>query len=244
MARHVMLNNVAHKNLRVIQRYGAEFGDNMASVLTFPSEYGDVQREYPIFFRRDPGSAEFQSIALLGLQPEENLFVCDGKWNASYIPAVVARGPFLIGFQTREEAGVSTREPVIHLDLDHPRVSQSEGELLFLPHGGNSRYLERIASILGGISDGLTVSAPMFRAFEAAGLIEPMKVEVRFSQEEQFDLDGLYSISEERLRNLDAATLHALNTAGFLQGAFLVVASLNNVKKLIDMKHERRRAAA
>jgi hypothetical protein len=35
-----------------------------------------------------------------------------------------------------------------------------------------------------------------------------------------------------------------LNSAGFLQGAFLVMASLNNVKKLIDMKHERRRRQA
>ena len=36
------------------------------------------------------------------------------------------------------------------------------------------------------------------------------------------------------------AQLETLNRAGFLQGAFLVVASLNNVKKLIDMKHRRR----
>ena len=35
-----------------------------------------------------------------------------------------------------------------------------------------------------------------------------------------------------------------LNRSGFLQGAFLVLASHNNVKKLIDMKHRRRRREA
>jgi hypothetical protein len=244
MTRHVMLNNVTHKSLRIITRHGPEFGDNVASVLTFPSEFGDVQREYPIFFRRDPATGEYQSIALLGFEPGENLFLEDGRWNASYVPAVVARGPFLIGYQEREVSGATHREPVIHLDMDHPRVSQTEGEPVFLPHGGNSRYLERIATVLGGIGDGLAVSGAMFQALEAAGLIEPIKVEIRFSAEEQFDLAGLYGISEERLRGLEAEQLLRLNRAGFLQGAFLVLASLNNIKKLIDMKHERRRRNA
>jgi hypothetical protein len=239
-----MLNNVAHKNLRVITRYGAEFGDNVASVLTFPTEYGDVQREYPIFFRREPATGEYQSIALLGFEKGENLFVQDGRWNAAYIPAVAARGPFLIGFQDKEALGEGSREPVIHLDLDHPRISESEGEPIFLPQGGNSRYLERIATILGGINDGIAASAAMFKAFEAAGLIEPVTVEIKFSAEEQFDLSGLHTISEEKLRTLDADTLYQLNRAGYLQGAFLVVASLNNVKKLIDMKHRRRHQQA
>ena len=42
MTNHVMLNNIAHKDLRVITRYSAEFGDNVGTVLTFPTEYGDT----------------------------------------------------------------------------------------------------------------------------------------------------------------------------------------------------------
>ena len=48
------------------------------------------------------------------------------------------------------------------------------------------------------------------------------------------------TISEEKLRALDGDALVKLNRSGFLQGAFLVLASLNNMKKLIDMKHRRR----
>jgi hypothetical protein len=75
-------------------------------------------------------------------------------------------------------------------------------------------------------------------------LIEPVNVEIKFNAEEQFNLRGLYTISEEKLRKLDGDSLFKLNNAGFLQGAFLVIASLNNVKKLIDMKHRRRRKLA
>ena len=106
MTRHAMLNNVTHKDLRVITRHGAEFGDNIGSVPTFPTEYADVQREYPIFFRKDQDSGEFQSMVLLGFGKDENLFLTeDGRWDASYIPGVVARGPFLIGFQEQDVGG-------------------------------------------------------------------------------------------------------------------------------------------
>ncbi len=232
MGRHALLNNVAHKNLRVITRHSAELGDDVSSVITFPTEWGDVQREYPILFRKDKATGDFISVALLGFGEAENLFLDEKGWNASYIPGIVARGPFLIGFQ-REE-------PVIHVDLDHPRISTTEGEPIFLPSGGNTRYIERIAVILEGIRVGLEASKAMFAAFTAMDLIEPVRVQIEISGEEQHNLHGYFTINEEKLVSLTGAQLETLNRAGFLQGAFLVVASLNNVKKLIDMKHRRR----
>ena len=241
MTRHAMLNNIAHKDLRVITRYCAEFGDNVGSVITFPTEYGDIQREYPIFFRKDPNTGEYLSVALLGLAQDENLFLNENGWNASYIPGIVARGPFLIGFQEREMGSGVRTDTVIHVDLDNPRISKTEGEPLFLEHGGNSRYLERIATILDGIHKGMAVSQAMFAAFTAMDLIEPVKVEIKMSAEEQHNLHGYYTINEEKLAGLDGEALAKLNRAGFLQGAFLVIASLNNVKRLIEMKHQKRR---
>jgi len=47
--------------------------------------------------------------------------------------------------------------------------------------------------------------------------------------------------SVERLAALSGDALVRLNKAGFLQGAFLVLASVNNMKKLIDLKQTRRR---
>src|SRR5262245_10239813 len=194
MAKHALLNNVAHKNLRVITRHSADLGDDVSSVVTFPTEWGDVQREYPILFRKDAATGEFLSVALLGFGEAENLFLDESGWNATYIPGIVARGPFLIGFQ-REE-------PVIHVDLDHPRISATEGEPVFLPNGGNTRYLERIAVILEGIRVGLEAGKAMFAAFTAMDLIEPVRLQIEISGEEQHNLHGYFTINEEKLANL------------------------------------------
>lgn len=239
MARHVLLNNVDHKDLRVLTRYSADFGHDVHAVVTFPTEYGDIQREYPIFFRRSEQTGEFQSVALLGLEPGENLFLDNGGWNASYVPGVIAKGPFLIGFQEQESEGEVRREPVIHVDLDDPRVNDREGEAVFLEHGGNAPYLQHIAGILRGIQEGMAVTTHMFAAFESFGLVEPVNVEIDVHGDVQYELKGYYTISEERLRGLSGDALERLNKGGFLHGAFMVLSSLHNVGKLVEMKRRR-----
>lgn len=244
MSRYVMLNNVAHKDLRVITRYGAEFGDNVGTVLTLPTEFAEIQKEYPIFFRRDRETGEYHAVALLGFEKNENLFLENNRWSATNLPAIIARGPFLIGFQERQIDGELRNEPVIHIDLDHPRVNQVEGELVFLPHGGNSPYLDHIAAVLRDIRDGLEIAKAMFAAFAAVDLIEPVKVEIKLNEQEAYGLTGLYTLNPEKLRALDASLLYNLNQAGFLQLAFLIIASQGNVRKLMAMKQRRRQAPA
>ena len=239
MPRHELLNNVDHKDLRVILRYGSEYGDNVATVPTFPTEFADVQREYPIFFRKDPASGDFQAIALLGFEKGENLFVSGGRWHAYYLPGMVARGPFLIGVQQHQAEGSDRPDRRIHVDLDNPRVSRTEGEAVFLPEGGNTPFLEHVATVLRGIHEGMELGKAMFAAFTALDLIEPVKLEVKVTAERTYNLAGLHTISHEKMRSLDKDALYQLHQSGFLQGAFLQLASLNNVKKLMAMKQGR-----
>jgi SapC len=244
MPQHVMLNNVAHKDLRVITGYSATYGDNVATAMVVPTEFQQAQREYPIFFRKDPATGEYMAVVLLGLQKDENLFLDENGWNADYVPGVIARGPFFIGFQRREVDGKLQNVGVIHVDMEHPRVSKTQGEPLFKPDGSNTRYLDRMADLLNGVHQGLEINKSMFEAFTAANLIEPVQLEVKVNSEEQYNLTGLFTVSRDKLNALDADTLFRLHRAGYLQAAFLVASSINNVQRLIDIKNTRRRQTA
>ena len=243
MPRHELLNNIAHKDLRVILRSGPDLGDQVATVAAFPGEYADLQREYPIFFQRDGDSGRIHSVALLGLEQGENLFLQDGRWNAGYLPAIIAKGPFMIGFQQQEVDGQLRHEPVIHVDLDHPRASFSDGEPVFLPHGGNSPYLEQVIQVLRGIHHGMHNADAMFAALDAAGLIQPLELKVRLDEDHAINLAGLLAIDRERLAALDAPTLHQLHVAGYLEAAYLTLASQYNVRRLMAAKQRRLRQA-
>jgi hypothetical protein len=243
MARHVLLNNVEHKNLRVITQRGAQFGDNVGNVVVFPTEFRELQREYPVFFRKEPGSDNYLSVAMLGFAKDENLYLDGAGWNARYLPSLLARGPFLIGFQETQVDGEWRKSPVIHIDLDHPMVSETEGEPLFLKLGGNAPYLQQVTAVLDRIHRGIALSKEMFAAFTALDLIDPIKLEVKLSDDEHHNLLGYYSINTDKLRALDAPSLAGLHRAGFLESAYLVIGSVGNVQKLVDRKSAQRRSS-
>lgn len=227
----VLLNNVDHHDLRVITRAGAEYGDAINQVLVFPTEFESVQREYPIVFRREAGGA-LRPVALLGLAREENLFLDgEGGWRSGYIPALQQRGPFSIAAPDTADG-----EPMIRIDLDHPRISRSEGTQIFLPQGGNSPYLQQITDVLRTIYVGHHLLEPMIEAFQSTSLLCPVNLEARVSETEIYAVSDVFTIDRERLAALTADELAALHGGGFLQAAFLAAASLGNIQKLADLK--------
>ena len=84
----------------------------------------------------------------------------------------------------------------------------------------------------------------MFAAFDSLGLIQPVSLDVQFDDQHRVNVGGLHGIDRERLAALDAASLHRLHAAGYLEGAFLVLASMHNVRRLMAEKQRRLRHEA
>ncbi len=151
MTKHAVLNNVEHQDLRVITQRSAELGDDVMCAQLLPQEFRNAQNDYPIFFHKNSDTDKFLPYAMFGLEKNENLFLEGDSWDAGYMPFLVERGPFSIGIQQKAD---NETGQVISIDLNHPRVSHTEGEALFLPHGGNTEYIERISYILHAIAEG------------------------------------------------------------------------------------------
>ncbi|WP_235074342.1 SapC family protein [Asticcacaulis sp. AC466] len=226
-----LLDNVEHHDLRLIPGHSAAWGDAVNQVRVYPNEFAEVQREYPIFFRKD-AQGSFYAVALLGFDRDENLFLDGMGWNARYIPAERGRGPFLLGF--REGAHDDT--PMVLIDPLHPRLSRNEGIPLFLPHGGNAPLLEHHIQILQTLHSGLTLNDDVFGAWLDAGLLAPVKVDIQINDDTGYDIPDLFSINAEALAKLDGAVLAGLNARGYLGLAFQVLTSLANVQQLIALK--------
>lgn len=236
MTNHVVLNNVDHHDLHVIRDRSAELGDNVMCAQLLPQEFRDAQNDYPIFFHRDSGSGKFLPYAMFGFEQEENLYLQGNTWNAAYIPFLVERGPFSIGVQQKSN---DERGLVISIDLDHPRVSRTEGEALFLAQGGNSEYLQRISYILDAINEGVAETERFVDALLHYDLLEPFSLEIELNSGSRHKLEGFHTINEERLVKLDGDALAELSGRFFLPAAYMAVASLSNIRKLIGKKNRR-----
>ena len=244
MGQHVLLNNVDHHDLRLIARHGAAFGDSVNQTLVFPTEYQDIQRHYPIFFRQTEGGG-FKAVALLGFDKDENLFLEGDRWNAAYVPALHRISPFLIG-QPKAAPGEdlpADAEAMILVDTEHARISRGEGNPLFLSQGGNSPTLVEVTRVLRQVYVGEQANDRMFAAFHECGLLAPVEINIEVSDRQSFLLKDMLTISTDALYRLDGERLKALNEAGFLALAFYVVSSMGNLSHMIALKTGRIAAA-
>lgn len=237
MANYVMLNNVEHQNVKVITERSARYGDNVHFVMTFPIEFRRVQSCYPIFFQKDASTGKFYPIALFGFEADENLFLNDDGWDANYVPLMIRRNPFLIGYQDAQEEDDAKRS-VVSIDMSSPRVSETDGEALFLPHGGTSEYLASMIEVLEDIKVGHEMNAKFVDALLELDLIESVSMEIELNDESKRQLLGLYTINEERLEQLDGEALGKLHGRQFLLPIYMILASLSSFRALIDKRNK------
>lgn len=238
MPNYELLNNVDHKNVKVITERSARYGDNVHCVMTFPTEFRRIQSCYPIFFQKDANTGKFFPLALLGFEEGENLFLSEDGWDANYVPLMIQRHPFIIGYQEDSEAPEGKR-PVVSIDMDSPRISQTEGEAVFLPHGGTSDFLTAMTEVLEDIQVGHQMNEAFIEALLEFDLIESVSMEIELNDGSKRQLLGLYTINEERLDRLGADALGKLQELGFLLPVYMILASLSSFRTLIDKRNER-----
>ena len=236
MSQYEVLNKDKHRQLRIKTGYGAALGDSVMYVMTYPMEFRDIQSCYPILFTKNSNTGGFFAAAVMGFEADQNLFLQDNGWDASYIPATIQRQPFLIA--TGGEG--DDKPPVVSLDLDHPRVSQDEGEAMFDSEGEPSEFLNQKIALLDKLHRGLQHSSGFIDTLLKHELLEQITLDFTFDDGSKKTLQGFYSIAEERLYQLKGDVLESLNQAGYLQPVFMAVASLSRMRDIIERRNRLR----
>lgn len=235
MTSHAALDKNVHRDLRVRSDAGADLGDAVMATLTVPSEFRNVQGHFPILFRRETGQAHFFAVALFGFENGENLFLDGDRWDSGYRPLSLAIQPFLVG---RPADGTGAGQ--VHIDLGHPRIATGDaGVRLFDADGMATPFLEATAERLGALDEGHRDSADFFDALHDHDLLEPFTLEVTLDDGSTNSLVGFHIVDEARLRALNAAALDALHSKGHLMPIFMALASLSQIKRLVDRKNRR-----
>jgi hypothetical protein len=230
MAAPVLLNNIDHRDLRVAIGHHARFGDAINQTRVFPAEFEELQREYALLLRRDEGGALYATV-LLGLDPDENLFLAGDRWEARYIPATRARGPFSIGHDPMGE-------PMVFIDPEHPRLT-ADGFPVFREHGGNAPLLDHVSAMLQRIYEGVQTEQAMYEAWAALDLLTPAVLQLDLDEGRRYNVPDCLTIDTARLAGLEAGALGDLHTRDYLRPAFWIASSLGNLRHLIDRKLSR-----
>lgn len=236
MSQPVLLNSNDHKHLRIDQKTALTKEATMRNCSVVMQEFQRLAAYYPVVFTKNMETGKFAAVAVMGFDEGENLFVEDGQWLVPYRPLNVRRNPFMIGTQKTPEGG---QEHVVLIDLEDERVQEQEGEPLFNEQGFPTPFMETTTSILKTMQDGLEQTEGFSERMLELDLIAPATFRIEFRNGEQREIKGLYSINQEALNALDAATAGDLHTKGYLEAAYMMIASLGQMQPLIERKNAR-----
>ncbi len=231
MTNFVALHNQLHQQLRIDTHLVESLGATNNMVPVVISEFLRLVVHYPIVFTKSGETGNFLCVALLGFEAGENLFWSDNQWQSIYTPLNIMRQPFFVGQENNQT--------LICIDTDSNALKSGRGEAIFDAAGAETVYLQKIKSRLAELLDGETRTRDFINVLLALNLIMPMALDISFANTQQQRVQGLYTINEERLAQLDANQLIELQQQGYLQPIYTMIASLGQVYALIQKKNER-----
>ncbi|MEQ1498826.1 MAG: SapC family protein [Novosphingobium sp.] len=235
MSQHQILTPEAHAQLRIRAEAGTDLGDGVMAALAVPAEFRRLACEFPLLFRRDPATASWSALALLGFEPGENLYLDGTRWDAACRPLSLAVQPFLIGRPAQGDGPAQ-----VHIDMAHPRIAAGdEGIRVFDGEGRPTPFLEEAIEMLGALDDGYRASTDFFAAVERYELLEPFSMDVTLDSGAMHRLVGYNIVNEEALAALEPGILAELYAAGHLGPLYFAVASLGNLGKLVRRKNRK-----
>ena len=229
-----ILDNLAHAHLRILPAISSRWLPSRQIEQIAPSEILEAAREYPVFLTKCSQTGQFQFSVILGLYNDENLYLDeDGVWRARYIPLNVRRNPFGLGVG----ANGSGDGPVITIDMASARLSSEEGAPIFLEQGGFAPSLGEMQEVLGRLVVGVDQTRALVNQLLEFDLIEPVQIELKLANQTKLNFEALYSVNEDKLRELDDQSIGQLNRMGVLKYIHLLGASVSNMQSLIHRKN-------
>jgi hypothetical protein len=221
----------ATKKIKRIESYAFAANYNLASVMVH--EFSKAAVNYPVVFIENKQNDGFRPVALLGFSEGENLFVDeDGKWNASYIPAIIRRYPFALA-PTQKEGRFT-----VCIDESSDAVNDEEGQDMFDKNGEPTKLMEQVKRYLAGLHQMEMVTGQFCKTLAEKNLFMPLTM--RFRDDKTIrNVGGAYVVNEKRLNSLSDEEFLALRKDNFLQPIYSHLISLAQVRQLNILKSKR-----
>ena len=229
----VPVNKARHegKKIKQVEGFGFAADFHIASIMVH--EFARAASLYPVVFLEDKEQDSFRPVVLMGMDAGENLFVgADGKWQASYVPAIIRRYPFALA--SAGEEGKFT----VCIDEGSDLISDTEGLPLFNEQGEPAEALENVKRYLGELQQMDAFTNEFCKYMVAHNMLTPLNMRVQQADQVK-NINGCYVINEERLNGLSVDGFMDLRDKRYLPAVYAHLLSLAQIERLMTLKDER-----
>lgn len=229
----VPVNKERHAGKKIKDITDFNFASKFHIAYVTMHEFARVASIFPIVFLEDKEKDEFRPVVLLGLNAGENLFVdAAGKWQGSYVPAIIRRYPFALTPSGQDG------QYVVCIDEASALVTDTEGAALFDEKGEPTQVIENVKRYLAELQqmDALTHNFCKFLA--ANNMFTPLNMRVR-DHDKVKNVSGCYVINEERLNNLSDERFLEIKSKSYLAPLYAHLISLAQTERLVKLQDEK-----
>ncbi|WP_299266304.1 SapC family protein [uncultured Psychrosphaera sp.] len=231
------LHKETHKNIKIKPATSVEDLATQHALGVVVQEFALAGNQYPIAFVQGKDQEGYFPVALLGLEPNKNLFVnADNKWEGMYMPARYTHKPFSV-IPSKEDANLFG----IAINIDSAVVSEGEGEALFTETGEETEYLAKRKKSLISYVEHEQITKGFIDELVKLDLLHPQNINVKVSEKE-FNLNGLFIVDEKKLSALSDEDFLGLRKRGFLGPIYAHLGSMHQVNNLIQKQVARDKA--
>jgi hypothetical protein len=236
------LDRELHRDLKLIPGHPTlTAAADMNAFFVTAAEFGDVCREYPILFlaagKDDSGKPQVAPVAVFGMSQGENLFLKpDGRWDASYVPAMLRAYPFTMARLAQDQFAVC-------MDEAWSGFTRGEGNALFDAKGEPTPMLADLRKFIEQIEIETERTRLAGQRLMALNLLQPKRFDATLPDGQALVVDGFLAVDEERLAKLTDAEIVDLQRNGLMGLLHAHQISLANMRNLLDRRIRRQSAA-
>lgn len=215
----------AHKDLKIQPIDNFDFSKDFHIASVMVHEFVRAAAVYPIVFLED-GNSAFRPVAMIGLEAGKNLFIGDdGKWQASYVPAIIRRYPFALA-STGDEG-----QYTVCIDEESPILSKTEGNALFGDDGEPTEVIENVKKYLAELQQMELFTTAFCDFLKGNNLLTPLNMRV-VADDKLKNITGCYVVNEERLNNLGDELFLEIKNKRYLPAIYAHLTSLSQIERL------------
>jgi hypothetical protein len=223
------LHKEIHKNIKIKPVKSVADLATQHALGVVVQEFALAGNQYPIAFVQGKDQEGYFPVALLGLEPNKNLFVnAENKWEGMYMPARYTHRPFSV-IPSKEDKNFFG----IAIDMDSEVVSEDEGEALFDEKGEETEYLANRKKSLISYVEHEQITKAFIDELVKFDLLHLQNIGVKVGEQE-FNLNGLFIVDEKKLSALSDEDFLSLRKRGFLGPIYAHLGSMHQVNNLIQ----------
>lgn len=220
-----IINKVAHKDKFVKNIENFLYSKEQTNVPITVAEFYEVCKNYSIFFGKDADNKWFAS-AILGFKEKQNNFVDEkGNWEKKhYIPAFIRRYPFIL-IEQDEQLLLSIEKEFLSENKDNNAKKIFDGEK-------NSEFLDDVLNFLNQFFNEAKLTTIFIEELYKWGLLEEKVATIVTANNEQYNINGLYIVNEEKLKHLSKKRKEEIYNKDMMPLIIAHLISLSNINKL------------